>query len=441
MKKKMTLTESLTISSMLFGLFFGAGNLIFPAYLGQAAGRHVWLALLGFLITGVGMPLLAIAALGITKSTGLFDLSSRVGKKFALFFTCLLYLSIGPFFAIPRCFTVPFETGISSLLPGSFNKQLGLFLFTLIFFALMLFFSLRPGRIMDWIGKFLTPMFLIVFFTIMITALLHPTGSASGKALGAYAKSPLLTGVLAGYNTLDVLAGLAFGIIVVSSIQVFGVTEPDQIAKETVKTGILTSILMAIIYGITSLAGATSRPLGIADNGGTILANIAHHYFPGFGAILFALMVFIACLKTAIGLITACAETFNGLFPKYSYNKWAIFFSVFALAVANIGLDAIISISTPFLMLLYPLAISLIIMALTGNFCHFEKSDCQIITAVTFICALGDFFKALPSQPAFLVKIYSNLPLYKGGLGWLVPFLIAYVILAIRRLIKSNKSK
>ncbi len=441
MKKKMTLTESLTISSMLFGLFFGAGNLIFPAYLGQAAGRHVWLALLGFLITGVGMPLLAIAALGITKSTGLFDLSSRVGKKFALFFTCLLYLSIGPFFAIPRCFTVPFETGISSLLPGTFNKQLGLFLFTLIFFALMLFFSLRPGRIMDWIGKFLTPMFLIVFFTIMITALLHPTGSASGKALGAYAKSPLLTGVLAGYNTLDVLAGLAFGIIVVSSIQAFGVTEPDQIAKETVKTGILTSILMAIIYGITSLAGATSRPLGIADNGGTILANIAHHYFPGFGAILFALMIFIACLKTAIGLITACAETFNGLFPKYSYNKWAIFFSVFALAVANIGLDAIISISTPFLMLLYPLAISLIIMALTGNFCHFEKSDCQIITAVTFICALGDFFKALPSQPAFLVKIYSNLPLYKDGLGWLVPFLIAYVILAIRRLIKSNKSK
>ena len=442
MKKKMTLTESLTISSMLFGLFFGAGNLIFPAYLGQAAGRYVWLALLGFLITGVGMPLLAIAALGITKSTGLFDLSSRVGKKFALFFTCLLYLSIGPFFAIPRCFTVPFETGISSLLPGTINKQLGLFLFTLIFFALMLFFSLRPGRIMDWIGKFLTPMFLIVFFTIMITALLHPTGSASGKALGAsYAKSPLLTGVLAGYNTLDVLAGLAFGIIVVSSIQVFGVTEPDQIAKETVKTGILTSILMAIIYGITSLAGATSRPLGIADNGGTILANIAHHYFPGFGAILFALMVFIACLKTAIGLITACAETFNGLFPKYSYNKWAIFFNVFALAVANIGLGAIISISTPFLMLLYPLAISLIIMALTGNFCHFEKSDCQIITAVTFICALGDFFKALPSQPAFLVKIYSNLPLYKGGLGWLVPFLIAYVILAIRRLIKGNKLK
>ena len=172
MKEKLTHAESLTISSMLFGLFFGAGNLIFPAYLGEASGANLWISLLGFLITGVGLPLLAIASLGMTRSEGLLDLSGRVSHKYSYFFTCLLYLTIGPFFAIPRCFTVPFETGISALLPSGMAKSTGLFIFSLIFFAIMLFFSLRPGRIMDWIGKFLTPAFLLFFFFIMITALL-----------------------------------------------------------------------------------------------------------------------------------------------------------------------------------------------------------------------------------------------------------------------------
>lgn len=123
MKEKLTHAESLTISSMLFGLFFGAGNLIFPAYLGEASGANLWISLLGFLITGVGLPLLAIASLGMTRSEGLLDLSGRVSHKYSYFFTCLLYLTIGPFFAIPRCFTVPFETGISALLPSGMAKK------------------------------------------------------------------------------------------------------------------------------------------------------------------------------------------------------------------------------------------------------------------------------------------------------------------------------
>ncbi len=128
MKEKLTHAESLTISSMLFGLFFGAGNLIFPAYLGEASGANLWISLLGFLITGVGLPLLAIASLGMTRSEGLLDLSGRVSHKYSYFFTCLLYLTIGPFFAIPRCFTVPFETGISALLPSGMAKSTGLFI-------------------------------------------------------------------------------------------------------------------------------------------------------------------------------------------------------------------------------------------------------------------------------------------------------------------------
>ena len=137
---------------MLFGMFFGAGNLIFPASMGQLAGRNMWQASAGFLITGVGLPLLGVAALGISRENGLLGLASRVGKKYGLFFTCALYLTIGPFFAIPRCATVSYTVGIERILPGT-GQSLGLAVFSLLFFGAVLFFSLRPGEILTWIGK------------------------------------------------------------------------------------------------------------------------------------------------------------------------------------------------------------------------------------------------------------------------------------------------
>ena len=135
---------------MLFGLFFGAGNLIFPVLMGQMAGHQVIAATAGFLVTGVGLPLLGVAALGIGKAEGLQDLSSRVSQRFGLFFTCLLYLTIGPFFAIPRCASVSFTVGIEALVP-QWDPRLSLAIFSILFFAIVLFFSLRPGKILVWV--------------------------------------------------------------------------------------------------------------------------------------------------------------------------------------------------------------------------------------------------------------------------------------------------
>lgn len=116
MKRKLTFQQYIAVASMLFGLFFGAGNLIFPVSMGQMAGRRVWPAIFGFLITGVGLPLLGVAALGMSRCNGLAEMSQRIGKKYGTFFTCALYLTIGPFFAIPRCATVPFAVGIEPIL-------------------------------------------------------------------------------------------------------------------------------------------------------------------------------------------------------------------------------------------------------------------------------------------------------------------------------------
>lgn len=179
---------------MLFGMFFGAGNLIFPVSMGQQAGNHVWITTLGFLITGVGLPLLGVAALGISQSNGLFDLSSKAGRPYGMFFTCALYLTIGPFFAIPRCATTSYTVGLEQILPEG-HAKLFLLLFSVAFFAVTLFFSLRPGKILTWIGKVLNPCFLLFLGILLVVALVSPGASISSvEPLGDYASQPFLKG-------------------------------------------------------------------------------------------------------------------------------------------------------------------------------------------------------------------------------------------------------
>ena len=215
------------VASMLFGMFFGAGNLIFPVSMGQLAGQNLWLAAAGFLITGVGLPLLGVAALGVSREEGLLPLSSRVSKGYGLFFTCALYLTIGPFFAIPRCATVSYTVGIQQMFPAGGAGLLALF--SLLFFGAVLFFSLRPGEILTWIGKVLNPLFLAFLGVLVIRALTAPMGQVSLiPASGSYLSSPFATGLLEGYNTMDALASLAFGIVVVQAIRSQGAREPGR---------------------------------------------------------------------------------------------------------------------------------------------------------------------------------------------------------------------
>ena len=181
MKRKLSAKEYTYVASMLFGLFFGAGNLIFPVHLGQMAGSNVWQAILGLLITGVGLPLLGVAALGISRSNGLFDLSSKVNRPYAMFFTCALYLTIGPFFAIPRCATTSFTVGLEQVLPQNGSSTLYLLLFSAAFFAAALFFALRPGKILTWVGKILNPCFLVFLGILVVVALLSPSRSATTR--------------------------------------------------------------------------------------------------------------------------------------------------------------------------------------------------------------------------------------------------------------------
>ena len=435
--KKLIIQEIITVASMLFGLFFGAGNLIFPASMGQMSGANMWPAAAGFLITGVGLPLLGVAALGISRENGLLGLSSRVSRKYGLLFTCLLYLTIGPFFAIPRCATVSFTVGIEQLLPQT-DQTLALALFSLLFFAAVLFFSLRPGEILTWIGKVLNPLFLCFLAILIIRALSEPLGQIAEIApSGTYITDAFATGLLEGYNTMDALAGLAFGIIVVNAIRSLGVSEPDEIAKSTVKAGLLSAMLMALIYVLVTMIGAQSRgSFAAAANGGEALAQIAEHYFGSIGALILAFTVTLACLKTAIGLITSCAETFVKLFPHGpGYHIWAIGFCLLSFLIANLGLNAIIACSMPVLMFLYPLAIVLILLTLFGKAFHDDRRVLRWTIGMTVIAAIYDLLRSLPAsllsalsldQPIHWIS--DMVPLAAQGFGWIPLSLLGFLL-------------
>lgn len=441
--KKLTLRQLLTVATMLFGLFFGAGNLIFPASVGQLAGRSLWWASAGLLITGVGLPLLGVAALGISRKEGLFDLSSRVGRGYGFFFTCLLYLTIGPFFAIPRCATVSYTVGIQQLLPQ--GGALALRIFSLVFFAAVLFFSLRPGEILTWVGKVLTPLFLCFLAVLILRALTSPLGDVSTvEPSGSYAANAFTAGVLEGYNTMDALASLAFGIIVVNAIRGLGVKEPAAVAKSTVLAGVFSSLFMGLIYVLVIVMGAQSRGLfPVSANGGEALSLIAGHYFGGVGALILAATVTLACLKTAVGLITSCSETFVQLFPAGpSYRIWAVGFCAISFLIANLGLNAIVSYSTPVLMFLYPLSIVLILLTLGGGLFGNDRGVLRWTIGFTMAASVIDLLRTLPESTRALLHLEplvtfaeTYLPLCQLGFGWVCPALAGLLLgLLLRRM-------
>lgn len=436
------------VASMLFGLFFGAGNLIFPVRMGQLAGSHTISAAAGFCITGVGLPLLGVAAMAVSGSEGLFHMSSRAGRWFAYFFTCALYLTIGPLFAIPRTATVSFQVGVNPLIPGE-HQSLFLFFFSLAFFAVVLFFSLRPSEILTWVGKVLNPIFLVLLAVLFVTAWFRPMGNMGAAApAGAYSEGAFFKGFLEGYNTMDALASLAFGIILIDAVRSLGVKERGRVSVCAVKSGVLSTLLMAFIYFALAVVGAQSAAVtGVSPDGGTALFEIAKHYFGTGGGIFLGVMITVACIKTAIGLITALGTTFSQLFPKiFTYNRCAVLFCLISFVIANAGLNAILTVSLPVLMFLYPVTIVLIMLCLFGNLFNYDRCIFSTTIIFTILSALLSLAESIQSEfvssvPAvnMLVGFYHRMPFSGIGMGWILPSAAGFAAGCILAFVKCRR--
>ncbi|VEF46883.1 branched-chain amino acid uptake carrier [Bacillus freudenreichii] len=449
MEKKLSFSSYFVIGVMLFALFFGAGNLIFPASLGQNAGTNLWPAVIGFLITGTGLPFLGILAMGFSGSRNLQELASRINPIYAVIFTSLLYLTIGPFFATPRTGAVAYDIGIAPFVGDDFAK-IGLFIFTLAFFGITVWLSLNPSKMVDRVGKILSPGIIILLAVLLITVIVKPMGSFEAPQ-EAYSSGAFLKGFTEGYNTMDALASLVFGIIVINAIRALGVNSKKDILSATMKSGIVATLFLSIIYvGIAYLGATSTEKFGLFDTGGPVLSGASSYYFGTFGLIMLAVIIILACLTTSIGLITACGEYFHTLFPKISYKAFVVFFSLLSFTIANFGLANIINYSIPVLMFLYPLAIVLMLLTFLSPLFKHSRLVYVAATAVTFCISIIDGLKtfcALFEIPywgwmAPIVDFYEkNLPMYAEGLGWLVPVLPVIVVTGIIARVISNKQE
>jgi LIVCS family branched-chain amino acid:cation transporter len=446
MENKLPFSRYFIIGVMLFALFFGAGNLIFPASLGQNAGSNIWWAVAGFLITGIGLPFLGIMAMGVSGSKNLQELASRVHPVYGMIFTTLLYLTIGPFFAAPRTGAVAYDIGIAPFVNESFG-QIGLFVFTLLFFIVTLWFSLNPVKLVDRIGKFLSPGILVLLFGLLIMVVLKPMGTIE-EPQEAYASGAFMKGFTEGYNTMDALASLVFGIIVINAIRSMGVTTKRGILIASAKSGIVAIFFLGIIYiGVAYLGATSTEAFGLFDTGGPVLGQASSYYFGTLGTVMLSIIIILACLTTSIGLMTACGEYFHTLFPKVSYKKYVLLFSVVSFAIANFGLSNIITFSIPVLMFLYPLAIVLMFLTFMSTLFNHSQVVYIMATTVTFMISIIDGFKTLCQLLeiqyygwlAPIIAFYEkSLPFYNQGLGWFVPFVVVLLMTGVFVRLKSN---
>lgn len=433
--RRLTTREYLVVSSLLFGLFFGAGNLIFPLHLGQLAGAHWVTAAVGFLLTGVLLPLLSVLAIAVTRAEGVYDVGRPLGVGFALAFMVLIHATIGPLFGTPRTATVSFTVGVAPFVPKA-NQQLALLVFSAVFFALAFAFSYHENDILANVGKVLNPMFLALLLVMFLVAFLNPMGSAfKAPVTSAYLHSSFVNGFLQGYNTMDAPAGLAFGVTVVHAVRQMGQKRDADVAKVVGKAGVLSMGMVALVYLLLIVVGAMSLgQFKLSADGGVAFTQVVSYYGGAFGQAVLAVLITVTCLTTAVGLVAAFAQDFHKHFPQVSYHVWLFLTTFASFLTANFGLDAIIAWSTPMLMFLYPLVLVLILLSVTSPLFNRDSVVYLFVVLFTVVPALGDMVVAFPSVVSashfgkLVGALRNSLPLASLGLSWLLPACVGLVL-------------
>lgn len=435
--KTLGIKAYIVIGSLVFGMIFGAGNLVFPVHLGQLAGNNWAAAAAGFISSGVLLPLLALLALSVTHTTGLFELAQPVGSWFALIFLVLVHATIGPLCATPRTATVPYAIGVAPYLPAGM-QQLGLALFTGAFFLLTYFFATKEGKVTEIIGKVLNPAFLVMLFIIFLLAFIHPMGSLHRPVpVGNYLHQSFANGFLQGYNTMDALAMLIFGVTIIAAVQQMGFPKA-KVAAATARGGLVGIVGVGVLYLGLIYLGTTSRNrFALATNGGTTLNQVAHFYLGAFGNALLLTLATVTCLTTAMGLVIAFSQDFHNRFPQISYKAFLRGNCLISFLIANLGLDQIVAWSTPILMFLYPLAIVLVLVAIASPLFQNNSWVYRWSLGLTVIPALFDMVNAFPrilrngaASQAMIKAADRYLPLFQQGFAWL-PFAIIGLIVGL----------
>lgn len=439
MTQKLSKKNLLLVGFTLFSMFFGAGNLIFPPFLGAEAGEFTWFALGGFLISAVGLPVMGVAAVAL--SGGLSNLAGKVHPVFAFVFTMLIYLSIGPCLAIPRTSSTSFEMTILPFLThagiqaeheladmGISVHTAARFGYSAFFFLAAMLVAFQPDKLTDRLGKVLCPALLTLIGILFTGSLIWPIGHW-GPPSESYMSGPAVKGFLEGYQTMDTIAALNFGMIIAINIRAKGVTQEGAVVRETVKAGVIAGMLLGVIYGILAYLGA---PVGAlpdsADNGARVLTFVAGYLFGNAGMVILGFMFLIACFNTCVGLLSCCSQYFHSIVPAIGYQTWAAVFALISLIISCAGLNKILAVSVPVLNAIYPAAIVLLLLAFAGPLTRRRPKvfpwSISLTGITSFAYAAGQAGITLPA----VSRAAAYLPGYSMGLGWIAPALAGVAI-------------
>lgn len=419
MNQTLKLTDIIAVGFMLFAFFLGAGNIIFPPLAGQLAGENLMPAMTGFLITAVGLPLITIVAIAVAGGSW-EHLTKDLPKRAAMIMAVLIFIIIGPAFAAPRTGLVAYEMAVKPFFVDAVQSHLTIF--SILFFAVAMFFAWSQGKLIDVIGKVLTPVLFLGLIILAVAVFVDPQGEMIA-AHGEYLTHPLQKGFLEGYNTMDTFGSLMFGVLIVDALRQKGITEQKATAKYLISAACIAAAGLTFVYVSLFYLGATSAAVASgADNGGVVLSLYVQSLFGPYGQIVLSVIVLLACLTTAIGLVSACSDYFSSLTPL-SYKTWVIINGVACAVVANVGLSQLIALSVPVLFALYPVAIALVALTFLRKKLPNPKTAYRVVILVSLMFALIDAAKVAGID----VSAFNMLPLFDIGMGWLLPTTAAII--------------
>jgi len=406
----------------LFAMFFGAGNLIFPPFLGFLAGPSWPIALLGFLITGIGMPLLGIMASSRAGGT-VEHLAGRVSPAFGRILSIIIILAIGPFLAIPRTAATTFEMGVRPNFPAA-----GAALSSIVYFAITLFFALNQKKVVDEIGKILTPFLIGTLAIIILKGVFSPLGTPGGSGLtNAFGQ-----GFREGYQTMDAMASVVFAEIIIAAMVFKGYSRISDQVKMTSLAGLVSATGLGLVYGGLMYLGACSAHLFPANIARTdLLIGITQRLLGGTGKIVLGLAVALACLTTSIGLTATVGDFFSTLSKgKFGYKSICLATCIFSAVFATFGVTTIVKVAVPLLVTVYPVVIILVVLTMAGRL---VKSRAIYIGAIigALATSLFDALTTAGVPVAAVNQLILNIPFAKSGFAWILPALAGGVIGAI----------
>lgn len=428
--------DMLVLGMMVFALFLGAGNIIFPPMAGYHSGTDWFSTSLGFIVTGVVLPFITLITVAV-KGRG-ERLSVDLPRWVSVTFWVALYLILGSTFAMPRVTNTAYEL---SFLPLGFVEKstASHLIFAFVFNFVSMFFMLRQGTMISAIGKFMTPALLFLLVAVGIAVVRTPL-SPINEPINQYADFAFFSGIVDGYQTMDVLSAMAFGGIVARALASRGITSPQDVVVITIKAGLIAVGLLAALYICLFYLGATSDAVSqTATNGGQIFSRYVDALYGALGTWLMCGIVLLASMTTFVGVTSACADFFATFHPRLNYRFWVVVSTLLTTVVSTFGLDTLLRVTIPVLLLIYPTTVALVFLQFARRKMRNPRFTYGFTVAVLVVMSTFDTLNNTGLLSENMLAALHRIPLFKEGLGWLLPGVIAFIISFIAGNMKPAK--